>query len=66
MLFDLSAEVAGHLVLAIRAHRQWADRVACNLPRALHELEAILASRAMRGRAGTPMEMHGRFARVGV
>jgi len=52
----LTAEVAGHLCLAVQQHRQWARRAGLALPDELDQLERALATRARRGQEGTPLE----------
>ena len=56
LLVTLTAEVAGHLCLAVQQHRQWARRAGLALPDELDQLERALATRARRGQEGTPLE----------
>lgn len=54
-LMHLSPEVAGHLVVAIRTHRERCVRDNIQLPQALRDLEQSLRIRAMRGQEGSPL-----------
>jgi len=56
LLIDVSAELAGHLALAIGQHRQWAARTGLQLPAGLSEFEQHLTTRATRGQRGTPLD----------
>lgn len=56
LIFDVTPALAGHLATAIRVHREWAARTGLQLPSGLLELESHLASRAMRGQRGTPVD----------
>ncbi len=58
MLLDITAEVAGHLAVAVRLYRsEWAPRQGLAVPAAeLHDIEKLLAARSMRGQAGSPLD----------
>ncbi len=56
LLLTMSAEVAGHVTIAIQQHRAWARRAGLALPEELPEIERALAIRARRGQTGTPVE----------
>ncbi len=56
LLLTMSAELAGHLTVAVQQHRSWARRAGLALPDELDELERALANRARRGQTGTPVE----------
>jgi excisionase family DNA binding protein len=55
-LLDVSPALAGHIATAIRVHREWAAGAGLQLPEGLVEVESHLASRAMRGQRGTPVD----------
>lgn len=56
LFLDISAELAGHLAIALRQHRQWAARAGLETPPELADLAEALAFRAMRGQEGTPLD----------
>lgn len=56
MFMDLSAELAGHLKIAMKTHRQIAARQAIPLPSGWVEIEAAMTQRATRGQAGTALD----------
>lgn len=56
LFIDVSPNLAGHLVIAIRLLREWATRTAYQLPPGLAEFQEALTSRAMRGQAGTAVD----------
>lgn len=56
LIVDVTPALAGHLATAIRVHREWAARTGLQMPAGLLELESFLASRAMRGQRGTPVD----------
>jgi len=56
LLLTMSAEVAGHVTIAIQQHRAWARTAGLALPDELDQLERALAIRARRGQDGTPLE----------
>ncbi len=56
LLLTMSAELAGHLCLAVHQHRTWARTACLAVPDELDQIERALAIRARRGQAGTPVE----------
>ena len=52
LLLTMSAEVAGHVTIAIQQHRAWARTAGLALPDELDQLERALAIRARRGQDG--------------
>ncbi len=56
LLLTMSAEVAGHVCIALQQHRNWGRRAGLALPEELPEIERALAIRARRGQTGTPVE----------
>ncbi len=56
LLVTLTAEVAGHVCIALQQHRKWARTACLAVPDELDELERALAIRARRGQEGTPLE----------
>lgn len=56
LLLDVTPALAGHIATAIRVHREWAVRAGLQVPAGLLEVESHLASRAMRGQTGTPLD----------
>lgn len=56
LLMSVSAEVAGHVCIALQQHRKWARTAGLAVPDELDQLERALANRARRGQAGTPLE----------
>lgn len=55
MIVDISAEVAGHLAVAVRLYRQRAGHDGLRIPPELRDVEREMAARAMRGQQGTPL-----------
>lgn len=51
----MSAEVAGHLCIALQQHVKWGQTSGLALPAELAELEKALADRASRGQHGSPL-----------
>lgn len=56
LLLSVSAEVAGHLTIALQQHQRWARHVGLGVPAELADIAKALASRARQGQAGTPLE----------
>jgi len=56
IVLSVTAELAGHLCLAVQQHRQWARTAGLAVPDELDQLERALANRARRGQDGTPLE----------
>jgi len=56
IVLSVTAEVAGHVTIALQEHRKWARRAGLALPEELPEIERALAIRARRGQDGTPLE----------
>jgi len=56
LLMTMTAEVAGHVCIAIQQHRKWARTSGLAAPDELDEIERALATRARRGQDGTPLE----------
>ena len=56
IVLSVTAEVAGHVTIAIQQHRKWARTAGLALPDELDQLEHALAARARRGQDGTPLE----------
>jgi len=56
LLLTMSAEVAGHVTIALQQHRKWARTAGLAVPDELDHLERALAIRARRGQTGTPVE----------
>ncbi len=56
LLVTMTAEVAGHVCIAIQQHRKWARTASLAVPDELDEIEHALATRARRGQDGTPLE----------
>lgn len=56
LVLAVSAEVAGHLCIALQQHVRWARGTGLGLPEGLKDLEVALATRARRGQQGTPLE----------
>ncbi len=56
IVLSVTAELAGHLTVALQEHRKWARRAGLALPEELPEIERALAIRARRGQTGTPVE----------
>lgn len=52
LFVDISAEVAGHLAVAVRLYRQNAMRNGQGVPPELREIELEVAARAMRASRG--------------
>jgi len=52
----MTAEVAGHVCIALQQHRKWARTAGLAVPDELDQLERALANRARRGQDGTPLE----------
>ena len=56
MILDVTAEVAGHIAVALRLHRDWAARAGMLVPSELEQVHQALAKRARQGQRGTPIE----------
>ena len=56
IVLAVTAELAGHLTIAVQEHRKWARRAGLAVPAELDEIERALAIRARRGQTGTPVE----------
>lgn len=55
MILDVPAELAGHLAIALRSHRDWAVRTGIRVPDGLAALEEAFVSRARKGQSGTAL-----------
>lgn len=56
LVLDIPADLAGHLSVAMIEHRKWATTACVDLPTGWAELQRVLAGRARRGQAGTPLD----------
>lgn len=56
VVVDVGPALAGHLAVAIRRHREWADSRGWELPPGLTEFEQYLASRAIQGQSGPSLD----------
>ncbi len=56
LVLEVSAEVAGHVCVAVQQHVKSCRRMGLALPGELSEIERALANRARRGQSGTPLE----------
>jgi excisionase family DNA binding protein len=56
IVLSVTAEVAGHVTIALQQHRKWARTAGLAVPDELDQLERALANRARRGQTGTPVE----------
>ena len=56
MILDPDRELAGHLAVSMRKHRQWAAQQRLRLPAEWADLEKIFTLRATEGQPGTSLE----------
>ncbi|WP_162529940.1 helix-turn-helix domain-containing protein [Nocardioides caldifontis] len=52
----MDRELAGHLAVALRRHRQWAARQAVRVPEGFLDVERMFSLRATEGQGGTALE----------